>query len=133
MADPSPPDASPVRLRLRGALDAAMKARDRAAISVLRSTLGAIDNAEAVDPVAPTGAAGSEVIGGAVVGHGAGDVPRGVLSEADVVAIVTAEIAEQIEAADTYEAAGRPDRAEPLRAGAEVLRAVLDEPAPDTR
>ena len=36
--------------RLRRALPVAMKAQDRPAVAALRSTLAAIDNAEAVDP-----------------------------------------------------------------------------------
>ena len=39
----------PLRDRLRAALPAAMKARDRATASTLRATLAAIENAEAVD------------------------------------------------------------------------------------
>ena len=42
--------ADDLRDRLRRALPAAMKARDRTAITALRSTLAAIDNAEAFDP-----------------------------------------------------------------------------------
>src|SRR5207244_144371 len=50
----SPPNVEPLRLRLRQALTAAMKARDAVALSALRSTLGAIDNAEAVDAIDAT-------------------------------------------------------------------------------
>ena len=39
-----------LRDRLRRALPAAMKARDRPAVTALRSALAAIDNAEAFDP-----------------------------------------------------------------------------------
>jgi uncharacterized protein YqeY len=42
--------ADDLRDRLRQALPAAMKARDRPAITALRSALAAIDNAEAFDP-----------------------------------------------------------------------------------
>jgi uncharacterized protein len=42
--------ADDLRDRLRRALPAAMKARDRPAITALRSALAAIDNAEAYDP-----------------------------------------------------------------------------------
>jgi uncharacterized protein YqeY len=42
--------ADDLRDRLRRALPAAMKARDRTAITALRSALAAIDNAEAFDP-----------------------------------------------------------------------------------
>ncbi len=43
-------DDDGVRARLRAALKAAMKERDRAATATLRSALAALDNAEAVDP-----------------------------------------------------------------------------------
>jgi hypothetical protein len=39
-----------IRTRMRRALTAAIKARDRSAVTALRSALAAIDNAEAVDP-----------------------------------------------------------------------------------
>jgi hypothetical protein len=49
-----------LRQRLREAISAAMKERDRVAVTALRSTLAAIDNAEAVDTTAS--AAGSLTI-----------------------------------------------------------------------
>jgi uncharacterized protein len=102
-----------------------MKARDRAAVSVLRSTLSAIENAEAVDPVTSTVTDG-EFVAGAVQGLGAAEATRRTLGEADIIAIVEAEIAELLDAAETYEATGRLDRAEGLRGDVEVLTAVLD-------
>jgi uncharacterized protein YqeY len=102
-----------------------MKARDKAAVSVLRSTLSAIENAEAVDPVASTATDG-EFVAGAAHGLGAAEATRRSLGEAEVTAIVEAEIAELLDAAETYERAGRADRAEALRADVEVLTAVLD-------
>jgi uncharacterized protein YqeY len=44
--------------RLRRALPAAMKARDRPAVTALRSALAAIDNAGAVDPAQAPSASG---------------------------------------------------------------------------
>ena len=44
------PNEDDLRDRLRRALPVAMKAQDRPAVAALRSTLAAIDNAEAVDP-----------------------------------------------------------------------------------
>jgi hypothetical protein len=52
-----PPSGSSLRRRLRDALVAAMKERDRVAVTVLRSTPAAIDNAEAVDATAGGSAA----------------------------------------------------------------------------
>ena len=52
-----------LRDRLRGALPTAMKARDRPAMTALRSALAAIDNAGAVDPTraGPTDAAPTDM------------------------------------------------------------------------
>jgi uncharacterized protein YqeY len=49
-----------------------------------------------------------------------------VLSEAAIAAIVRAEIAERMAAAERYEQAGHGDRAARLTREAIVLRAVLD-------
>src|SRR2546421_1109786 len=73
-------NVQPLRPRLREALRAAMKARDLTAVAALRMTLGAIDNAEAVDVSdAPSPKGG--VIAGAVTGLGAGEATRRSLSE----------------------------------------------------
>lgn len=99
-------DAASLRDSLHAAVPAAMKARDRRTVSALRSALAAIANAEAVE-------VGGEVLAGAIeaspVGVGAAEVARRVLSEADVAAIVRAEIAERRAAADAY--GGRARRA----------------------
>lgn len=44
-----PDGTAGLRERLRGALPAAIKARDAAAVAALRSALAAVDNAEAAD------------------------------------------------------------------------------------
>jgi hemoglobin len=113
-----------LRDRLRHALNEAMKARDAVSTSALRSALGAIDNAEAVDAdiVAPMA---DGPIAGAVSGLGAGELPRRTLSDADVAAIVHAEVEEREAEARSYEGFGRADEAERLRAEAEVLRRQL--------
>jgi putative acetyltransferase len=112
--------AEPLRLRLRGALTAAMRSRDRIAVSALRSTLAAIDNAEAV--AAPETTTVSEgPIAGARSGLGATEVPRVPLSESDVVAIVRVEIADRRAAAAFYAQRGRADVADRLQDEAAVL------------
>jgi uncharacterized protein YqeY len=104
-----------------------MKAHDQVAVGALRSALGAVDNAEAVDAShAPAQQPG--VIAGGVAGLGAGEVPRLVLGEEDVAAIVRAEVAARRAPAAEYEAAGHADRADRLRAEAAAVEAVLDEP-----
>jgi uncharacterized protein YqeY len=57
---------------LRNALVAAMNERDRVAVTVLRSTLAAIDNAEAVDATAAAG--GSSAIESSPVGIGVASI-----------------------------------------------------------
>jgi hypothetical protein len=120
----------PLRDRLRAALPAAMKARDRTAVSALRSTLSAIDNAEAVER--PAGADRGLSIEQSAVGVGAMEVARRDLSDDDVERIVRAEIAERESAATGYAASGRVERAETLRAEAALLTALLAEGGVDT-
>ncbi|MFE3190203.1 hypothetical protein ACFXHA_14420 [Nocardia sp. NPDC059240] len=117
-------EASPLRERLRAALPVAMKARDRAATSALRSALGAIDNAEAVD--------GSEVRAGAIetspVGLGAAEVARRTLTESDIEAIIRTEIDDRLTAAKEYDSlSGGTDRATLLRAEAAALTVHLEQ------
>jgi uncharacterized protein len=109
--------------RLRDALRAAIKARDRVAVSALRSALAAIENAEAVEG---TGAARRGLAIEQSPGLGGAEVRRLDLAEADVIRIVRAEIADREAAARTYASAGQADRAELLLAEAAALRAHLD-------
>jgi uncharacterized protein YqeY len=139
---------------MRRDLTAAMKARDKRAVATLRSTLAAIDNAEAVDAAAGrghpagagegsiagaagAGAAGADaasaeaasaevVIAGAALGVGAAEVERRVLTAAEMEAIVRREVAERERAAEDYERAGQAPHADRLRAEAELLNAYLD-------
>jgi uncharacterized protein YqeY len=126
---PVTPHADPrvsLRQRLRDGLPSAIKARDRLAVAALRSTLAAIDNAEAVHR-APTAheRMGIEQI---PTGVGATEVDRRVLTPAQVAHIVRAEVAEREAAARDYDLAGRPERARQLRGEARVLLAHLAEP-----
>jgi uncharacterized protein YqeY len=118
--------SEPLRDRLRAALTVALKNRDRNGASTLRAVLAAIDNAEAVE-------AGAQVRAGAVeaspVGPGAAEVARRELSEADVIDIVRGEIEEQRRAAGVFEKSGRGDRAEELRAAADMVSRFLEENA----
>ncbi|WP_328606453.1 GatB/YqeY domain-containing protein [Amycolatopsis sp. NBC_00345] len=111
-----------MRTNLRRALTTAMKNRDRAAITALRSALAAIDNAESVPAEhLPSSAASNEHVAGAAVGLGAAEVERRHLTEADVRSIVEKEAVDRVSAADEYERLGRADLAANLRAEAEVL------------
>ncbi len=112
-----------LRQRLRDALVAAMKERDRVAVTALRSTLAAIDNAEAVDTSAV--ASGSLAIESSPVGVGAAEVERRLLSDEDIVQIVRSEVADREAAAIDYDRAGRSERARALRAEVQVLSSHL--------
>lgn len=104
-----------------------MRARDKVALAVLRSTLAAIENAEAVELSAMPG--GSPAIEQTPVGAGAAEAPRRELTEADVERIVRAELAEREAAAQAYDQAGQPAQAEQLRTGISILSAYLLDPA----
>ncbi|WP_328397602.1 GatB/YqeY domain-containing protein [Nocardia sp. NBC_00416] len=114
---PEMDDVSPVRDRLRAALTTAMKARDRQTTALLRATLAAVDNAEAVG----IGAQRAGAVEAASIGPGSAEVPRRELGEAEIIEIVRSEIADRLSAAGAYEAAGRSDRAGTLHAEAAIL------------
>jgi uncharacterized protein YqeY len=105
----------------------ALRSRDDIAVSALRSTLGALANAEAVD-VAETDdrtAALTEHVAGPMHSR-APEVPRVDLSEEDVRQVVATEASEREEAASHYDAGGFGHRAQRLRAEAAVIRAFLE-------
>jgi uncharacterized protein YqeY len=122
-AQAQPSHETSLRRRLRNALVAAMKERDRVAVIALRSTLAAIDNAEAVDTTAV--ASGSLTIESSPVGIGVAEAERRALSDEDIVQIVRSEVADREAAALEYDRAGRMERAEVLRAEAQVLSSHL--------
>lgn len=108
---------------LREALREALRARQTHAVTVLRETLAALDNAEAADAsAAPPVQHG--VFAGSAPGLGAGEVPRRVLSAEAVIALLDREIQERRDAADSYAALGRPDEASTLRHQVDVLTAL---------
>jgi hypothetical protein len=107
--------------RLRAGLRDAMRARDAAAVAALRSALAAVGNAGAVDVPATPPPPGTAEVAGAVLGLGAAEVPRRELTAAEVAALVRAEVADRVAAAEAYERDGRADRAERLRAEAAAL------------
>lgn len=118
--------AATVRDRLRAALPAAMKARDSVAVAALRSALGALDNAEAVDASrAPQPSVGHPRLAGTVRGLRAAEVERRSLSAAEMDELVRVEVAERHAVARDYERAGHRARAERLRSEASVLSSCL--------
>ncbi|HET6774546.1 MAG TPA: hypothetical protein VFH36_14615 [Acidimicrobiales bacterium] len=96
----------------------AMKARDRAAVSLLRATLAAFANAEA--PPAPEATTWPPPVVGRLVEH-----PRIELSHADHERIVRDEIADREAAIAEYAAGGRHDEAAALQTGVALLVAYL--------
>jgi uncharacterized protein YqeY len=119
----------PLRSRLGRVLRVAMKARNATAIAVLRTALGAIDNAEAIDiSQAPQGE--GERSPGGVAGLWAAEAPRRNLSESDMASIVRAEIDERLEVAPDYERAGRYEAAARLHREAALPTAHVDNTNP---
>ncbi|MBQ0983489.1 hypothetical protein KBZ10_02855 [Streptomyces sp. F63] len=103
-----------------------MRARDKAAVSALRSTLAALDNAEAV-PVGETGVR-TGALEDSPAGAGATEAARRELSEGGVVDVVRTEAAERLAVAEQLTAPAHADRAARLRAEAAVLLRFLDGP-----
>lgn len=114
------PDSA-LRERLRDALKPAMKARDRSAISALRSALAAIDNAEAID----AGDAKAGALEAGAVGLGTAEARRRDLTETDITQIVRREIDERRHAAAEYDRLGAAERRDSLIAEADALTALL--------
>lgn len=105
----------PVRQQLKADLVVAMRARQRVATATLRATLSAIDQAEAVevDPnfVPLTGFTK--------------DVPRKLLTEADIAAILQREMDDLTEALADYERLGNAEKVAELQEAREVLQQYL--------
>ncbi|MBG0565777.1 hypothetical protein [Actinoplanes aureus] len=107
-----------LRDRLQAALPAAMKARDKAAVSALRSALAAIENAAAVAPQ-------DSPLGLAATGLGVTEVARREQDEAEIERIVRTEIDERLTAAEEYDRLSQADQATRLRAEAHALETRL--------
>ncbi|KQX65286.1 hypothetical protein [Streptomyces sp. Root1310] len=105
-----------------------MRARDKAAVSALRTTLAALDNAEAA-PVREAELRGL-ALEQSPVGAGATEVARCALSEQGVLAVVRAEADERLAAAAQLTAPAHAERAALLRAEAAVLLRFLQAPDP---
>lgn len=98
-------------------LEQAMKDRDASRVAVLRATLGALANAEAVEaapgPISLTAAAGTT------------EVERRELTEENVRQIIERERDELVAAADERAGLGLPDDADELRRRASILGSYL--------
>ncbi|OLT45395.1 hypothetical protein BJF85_19080 [Saccharomonospora sp. CUA-673] len=110
---------------MRAALKDAMKARDKGAMAALRSALGAIDNAEAVQAEAAPDTA-SENVAGAVAGVGTADVTRRELTAGDMADIVRGAVDERQATAAEYDELGQREAADAMRYEATVLARFVD-------
>ena len=117
-----------VRDRLRTALSAALKQRDAPLVAVLRATLAALDNAEAV-PIQDYDH-GSLALEQTPTGVGAREATRRELSDEDIERLVRAEMDERQSAAWVYERAGQHERARRLGHEADRLAVVTGLPLP---
>lgn len=115
---------STLRDRLRAALPVALKQRDALLVGVLRNTLAALDNAEAV-PV-PEGKQGSLAIEATPVGVGVREAPRRSLSPDTIEQLVRDQIRERYAFAQRCDEAGRPQQAELLRREGDALAQFLE-------
>jgi uncharacterized protein YqeY len=95
-----------IRERVKADLKQAIEAREKATMTILRTMLGALDNAEAVT---------LDALPHPVVGWN-NDVPRKVLSEEDFLQVLRNEAAGRRSAIATYERLGRAEEAARLRA-----------------
>ncbi len=111
---------------MRAGLVTAMKARDKDAVSALRATLAAFDDAEAVavpEEIGPLPV--SEHVAGGAVGLGAAEVARRELTVDDLRRILTAQVTERTAEAGRYESYEQFEAAARLRREADVLRRYL--------
>jgi uncharacterized protein YqeY len=105
-----------LRQRLQDDLRHAMKARDRTRISVLRATLGAIANAEAVPSTDRPNVGGRDL---------PTEVERRLLTEADVVEVVARELGELRGDAELHRSRGDAGPLADLEARIGILSAYL--------
>lgn len=105
-----------VRQRLKDDLTKAMKARQTAAVTAIRTLLGEIDNAEAVDvPDMPVPVSGQTK-----------DVPRKELSDADIQHILHSQAAGYCAAIAEYAALHRAEKVAQLQAELDVVVQYLE-------
>jgi len=116
----SSPRQASIRAALQAAVKTAMKARDRDALSVYRTALAAIDNAEAV-PIDAGQRAGA--IEASPVGVGTQDAVRRELTEQEIADIVRREAADRRATAASLDGAA-PERAARLRDEAGLLERI---------
>lgn len=117
-------------MSLRDSLDAelaaALRGRDRAVASAVRSALSALANAEAVPVEAELDTSfGTEHFAGSVAGLGAAEAGRNLLTDEQQRALVAGEIAELNGHAERLVRLCRRDEADGARRGARALNRAL--------
>lgn len=103
----------------------AMRERDRATAAALRSTLAALENAEAVPVLADAGPTTSSHVAGAASGIGAAEAERLVLDGPAEAAIVKVEVEGLREAAAAYAQLGEGGRAAAALHAADLVTGVV--------
>ncbi|MDP3889937.1 hypothetical protein [Nocardioides sp.] len=117
---------SALQAQLKADLTRAMRAGERPTMSVLRTALAAIANAEAqAVPHTPASQMNSTPIAGATAGLGSTDIPRRTLTDDEMREVIGAERSERLMVADTLHEAGRGADAQRLRDEASVLERYL--------
>lgn len=112
--------SSPLRDRLRAALLDARRARDAEVVSVVRSALAALENAEAVPVEAAAGALEASPAAGST------EARRRTLTDADELAVLDAEIEALAEAERVY-AVHAPERAVAVQRAARTLTGLRED------
>jgi len=112
--------AEAMQTRIREDLRTAMRAKSHEEVAALRVCLAAIDNAQAV----PVGAR-HQTYEVKAFGDRSVEVPRLVLDETSLRAVLAREIEDRLSAADQLEQHGNPDRGAALRAGAVIIGRYL--------
>jgi hypothetical protein len=118
-------DIETLKGALRRDLTAAMKERDRNTAAMLRTALGALDNAEAVVVPANGPAAAGTHVAGAGSGVGSTEARRQAVTGGQAREILRGLIAEQTGEADRYDTLGQASAAQRLRVQAGLLRKYL--------
>jgi uncharacterized protein len=116
--------AEPMRARLQADLRAALKARNKLAVSVLRALIAAIDNAGAIALQAPGAHAHPPRPGGSqyvVAGNGKTEAARKPLNPQDIETLLASEAGERRAAADQVARHGKHEEAAALRLGADLI------------
>ena len=123
---------SDLRIALRRQLTVALQSRDRVGAAALRSTIAALDNAEAVELSGPgrpgevaAAVTSDAYVAGAVPGLGAAEAERRGLDPDEQRSLVSSQLEAWESAAADYEQRGHGERAALLRQQIQAIRAAL--------